>query len=135
MHHYTLRMAREHRVLPKEYRLYRTVMPFGWCLCALLIVVCLHLWKCIAATATHHISAWHMSQFLAFLGGHQLKRHEWPNLWMACHLGCDPSHQVWLRENSKAMICSHTRRVSKLDWDGFIDLASCGPNAHPMVLG
>ena len=30
-------MARECRVLPKEYRLYRTVVPFGWCLCALFI--------------------------------------------------------------------------------------------------
>ena len=30
-------MARECRVLPKEYRLYRTVVPFSWCPCALFI--------------------------------------------------------------------------------------------------
>ena len=35
--HYTLRTARECCVLPKEYRLYRTIMPFGWCPCALFI--------------------------------------------------------------------------------------------------
>ena len=36
-HHYTPRTAWERRILPKEYRLCRTVMPFGWCLCALFI--------------------------------------------------------------------------------------------------
>ena len=35
--HNTLRTARERRVLPKEYRLHRTVVPFGWCPCALFI--------------------------------------------------------------------------------------------------
>ena len=35
--HYTPRTARERRVLPKEYRLHRTVVPFGWCPCALSI--------------------------------------------------------------------------------------------------
>ena len=33
----TLRTARECRVLPKEYHLHRTVVPFGWCPCALFI--------------------------------------------------------------------------------------------------
>ena len=77
----------------------------------------------------------HPLQLLASLGGCQLKRHAWPDLWTACHLSCDPSHQVWLQEIRRAMICSHTRRVSKLERDGFVDLASHGPCAHPMVLG
>ena len=96
---------------------------------------CLHLQKCSATAAIHNTSAWCMSQFLASLGGCQLKWHEWPDLWMVCHLSCNPSHQVWLQENRRTMIRSRTRRVSKLDWDGFVDLASCEPNARPMVLG
>ena len=36
-HQYTPRTAQECRVLPKEYRLCRTVVPFGWCPCALFI--------------------------------------------------------------------------------------------------
>ena len=84
---------------------------------------------------TFHPTVWCLSQLLASLGGHQLKRHEWPNLWTACHLSCDPSHQVWLWEIRRAMIRSHTRRVSMLEWDGFVDLASHVPHAHPMLLG
>ena len=96
---------------------------------------CLYLWKCTATGVTHHLPAWRTSQLLTSLSGHQLNRHEWPDLWTTCHLRCDPSHQVWLWKNRRAMMCSHTRRVSKLERDGFIDLASCRPNAHPMVLG
>ena len=35
--HNTPRTTRECRVLPKEYCLHRTVVPFGWCPCALFI--------------------------------------------------------------------------------------------------
>ena len=100
-----------------------------------LLSCCLHLWKHSAAAATDITSAWRMSQIMASLGGRQLKWNEWPNPWMVCHLGCDPSHQVWLQENRRTAIRSRTRRVSKSDWDDFADLASSGPNAHPMVLG
>ena len=100
-----------------------------------LLSCCLHLWKHSAAAATYITSAWHMSQILASLGGRQLKQHEWPDPWMVCHLGCDPSHQVWLRENRRTAIRSRTRRVSKSDWDDFADVASCEPNARLMVLG
>ena len=127
-------------------------MPFGWYPCALFIELSsLHL----CGSHVHYLlscqvyisgsalpkgetfcpTVQHPSQLLASLGGCQLKQHEWPNLWTACHLGCDPSHQVWLWEIRRAMIRSHTRRVSKLEWDGFVDLASHGPCAHPMVLG
>ena len=65
-----------------------------------------------ADAATYIISAQHMSQILASLGGRRLKRHEWPDPWTVCHLGCDPSHQVWLRENRRTTICSCTRRLA-----------------------
>ena len=80
-------------------------------------------------------TVWHPSQLLASLGGCQLKWHEWPDPWTVCHLSCNPSHQVWLREMRGAMIRSHTRRVSKLEQDSFMDLVSRRPRAHPMVLG
>ena len=80
-------------------------------------------------------TVWQPSQLLASLGGCQLKWHEWLNLWTACYLSCDPSHQVWLWEIRRAMICSHTRRVSMLEWDGFMDLASHRLHTHAMVLG
>ena len=51
-----------------------------------------------AIAATYIISVRRMSQILVSLGGRQLKRYEWPDPWTVCHLGCDPSHQVWLRE-------------------------------------
>ena len=100
-----------------------------------LLSCCLHLRKHSADAATYITSARRMSQILASLGGRQLKRHEWPDPWTVCHLGCDPSHQVWLWENRRTAIRSRTRRVSKSDWDDFADVASCEPNAHPMVLG
>ena len=100
-----------------------------------LLSCCLHLRKHSAAAATYITSARRMSQILASLGGRQLEWHEWPDPWTVCHLGCDPSHQVWLRENRRTAIRSRTRRVSKSDWDDFADVASCKPNAHPMVLG
>ena len=74
---------------------------------------------------TFHPMVWHPSQLLASLGGCQLKQHKWPNLWTVCHIGCDLSHQVWLQEIRRAMIHSHTRRVSNLEQDSFVDLASC----------
>ena len=58
-----LRTARECHVLPKEYCLYRTIMPFGWCLCALLIELLFtspEVYRCchnthISALCTSHI--------------------------------------------------------------------------------
>ena len=100
-----------------------------------LLSCCLHLWKHSTTTATYITSVRCMSQILASLGGRQLKQHEWPDPWTVCHLGCDPSHQVWLQENRRTAIRSCTRRVSKSDWDDFADMASCEPNIHPMVLG
>ena len=100
-----------------------------------LLSCCLHLRKHSTAAATYITCVQHMSQILASLGGCQLKRHEWPDPWTVCHLSCNPSHQVWLWENRRTTIRSRTRRVSKSDWDDFTDMASCEPNARPMVLG
>ena len=65
--------------------------------CVHYLLSCLHLRKHSTAAATYITSARRMSQILASLGGCQLKRQEWPDPWMVCHLGCDPSHQVWLQ--------------------------------------
>ena len=90
---------------------------------------CYHKVRLSAPRCDTHHNYWHPWV------GTSWKQHEWPDLWTVFHLSCDPSNQVWLREIRRAAICSHTRRVSKFDWDGCVDLASCGPHTHPIVLG
>ena len=91
-----------------EYHLHKTIMLLLVPMCTVYRVVkstsleaCYRRVRLPAPHYTHH-NYWHP------LGGHQLIRHQWPELWTAFHLSCNLIHQVWLWERRRAAICSWT---------------------------
>ena len=76
------------------------------------------------------------SQLLASLGGHQTEYDmSGPNSGLCFTSVVTRVIKCGYRKEGEQQYALDTKRVSKLDWDGFVNLASHRPHAHPMVLG
>ena len=88
----------------------------------------------LSSGETIHL-ALHASQLLASLGGRQLNMTQVARTVDFTPPQLLPESSSVVMGRSRAAIHSSTRRVSKLDGDGFMDLASCGPCTCPTALG
>ena len=139
MHHYTLRMAREHHVLlwvpsPQDHHAFQLVP-----VCTIYRVVCI---SGIAVLKGETSCPWcdiHHKNYITIIGVPGwapaettcvawLVDSEPPQLW-------PESSSVVTENKGNNDMLSYQIRVSKLEWDGFMDLASRGPGIHPMLLG